>query len=125
MTIEQMVGATVVVLTNLKTKSLADYPSHGMVMCAETPDGSKIEFLQPPEGSQPGDVIEFEGFPRNPPAVLPAKKNNDPFGNVREHLLVDENGLGCYVDPTTKAKMIFKTQRGECKAASVKNGLVK
>ena len=125
MTLEQMIGATVVVLTNLKPKKLAGYESHGMVMCAETPDGSTIEFLQPPPGSEPGDLIEFEGYPRNPPEALPAKKNNDPFGNVKDHLKIDENGLGCYVDPTTQAKAIFKTPRGECKAATVKNGVVK
>ena len=86
MTLEQMIGATVVVLTNLKPKKLAGYESHGMVMCAETPDGSTVEFLQPPAGSEPGDLIEFEGYPRNPPEALPAKKNNDPFGNVKDHL---------------------------------------
>jgi len=72
-----MTGATVVVLCNLKEKKLAGYPSHGMVMCAETPDGASVEFLNPPEGSVPGDLIEFEGYPRNPPEALPAKKN--PF----------------------------------------------
>jgi len=35
-----MNGAMVVVLCNLKEKKLADYMSHGMVMCAETPDGA-------------------------------------------------------------------------------------
>jgi len=37
-TIEQMTGAMVVVICNLKEKKLAGFPSHGMVMCAETPD---------------------------------------------------------------------------------------
>ena len=41
----------VVVLCNLKPKKLADYMSHGMVLCAETPDKSHIELLVPPEGS--------------------------------------------------------------------------
>lgn len=45
LTLEQMNGAMVVVLCNLKEKKLADYMSHGMVMCAETPDGAQVEFL--------------------------------------------------------------------------------
>ncbi len=36
--------------------------SQAMVMCAKL-DG-KIEILTPPEGSQPGDLVEFEGYPR-------------------------------------------------------------
>ena len=45
-----------------------DYPrlrgimSQAMVMCANK-DG-KVEILTPPEGSVPGDLVEFEGFPR-------------------------------------------------------------
>lgn len=125
MTIEQMVGATVVVLTNLKPKNLAGYPSHGMVMCAETPDGATVEFLEPPAGSEPGDLIEFEGYPKKAPDALPAKKNNNPWEDVSKCLQVDENGLGCFVDPETNNKVIFKTHKGECKAASVKNGIIK
>ena len=40
-----------VVLVNLKARKLADYMSHGMVLCAETPDRNQAELLVPPEGS--------------------------------------------------------------------------
>ena len=43
-------------------------------MCAQTADGTVVEFLQPPSGSQPGDEIFFEGFERAPPAELPGKR---------------------------------------------------
>jgi len=46
--------------------------SEGMVMCASSPD--KVEILIPPPGSAPGDVVEVEGFPRAPDAVLNPKK---------------------------------------------------
>lgn len=36
--LEEMKDAMCVVLCNLKAKKLADYMSHGMVLCAETPD---------------------------------------------------------------------------------------
>lgn len=36
--IEQMEGAMCIVLCNLKARKLADWMSHGMVLCAETAD---------------------------------------------------------------------------------------
>ena len=33
-----------------------------------------MEILAPPEGSQPGDLVEFEGFTRTPDSVLNPKK---------------------------------------------------
>jgi methionyl-tRNA synthetase len=49
--IEQMQNSLCVVLCNLKARKLADYMSHGMVLCAETPDRQTAELLQPPEGN--------------------------------------------------------------------------
>lgn len=34
----------------------------------------KVEILTPPEGSKPGDMVEVEGFLRNPDAQLNPKK---------------------------------------------------
>jgi tRNA-binding EMAP/Myf-like protein len=39
LTLEQMQDAMVVVITNLRPRKLAEWPSAGMVMCAETPNG--------------------------------------------------------------------------------------
>jgi len=69
-----MQGAMVVVVCNLKPRAIAGRNSAGMVMCAQTADGTVVEFLQPPSGSQPGDEIFFEGFERAPPAELPGKR---------------------------------------------------
>ena len=77
-TLEEMQGAMVVVLTNLKPRKIAEYESQGMVLCAQTADKAKVEFLSPPEGAAPGDLISFEGYAREPLAVLPAKK--EPMG---------------------------------------------
>jgi len=51
----------VVVLCNLKEKKLAGFPSHGMVLCGETPDKSAVELLTPPAGCVPGDLITIDG----------------------------------------------------------------
>jgi len=70
--LEQMQNRMVVVLCNLKPAKMRGVTSQAMVMCASTPD--KVEILTPPEGSSPGDLVEFEGFPRTPDGVLNPKK---------------------------------------------------
>lgn len=93
-TIEQMVGSMVVVICNLKARSIAGRMSNGMVMCAETPDGKVVEMLQPPEGSQPGDEIFFDGFERSPPAELPGKRWQACVGKF----FIDENQVCVFRD---------------------------
>jgi len=62
----------VVVLANLKPAKMRGILSEGMVMCASSPE--KVEILIPPIGSSPGDLVEIEGFSRNPEPVLNPKK---------------------------------------------------
>lgn len=68
----EMQNRMVVLLCNLKPAKMRGVTSEAMVMCASTPD--KVEILAPPEGSQPGDVVECEGYPRNPDSILNPKK---------------------------------------------------
>lgn len=112
--LEQMQNSLCVVLCNLKPKKLADYMSHGMVLCAETPDRLTAELLQPPEGSQPGDPIFFPGYERKPPAELHPKKN--PWDNVQPKLSLNANGVACFED------VPFTTEKGVCKSKSITNG---
>lgn len=106
----------VVVLCNLKPKKLADYMSHGMVLCGETPDKSKVELLIPPEGSQPGDIITFPGYERNPPEALNPKKN--PWDTVQPKLRVDDNGVACY------ESVPFTTSKGTVRSKTITNGII-
>jgi methionine--tRNA ligase beta chain len=50
-TLEQMIGAMVVVICNLKPRKVAGNLSAGMVLCASNSDKSVTEFLLPPAGS--------------------------------------------------------------------------
>jgi hypothetical protein len=47
----------------------------------------------PPEGSQPGDLIFFDGYPRKPLEQLPAKKS--PWELVGPRLFT-KNSECCY-----------------------------
>ena len=113
--IEGMLNQSVVVLCNLKAKPLGGFPSHGMVLCAETPDKSVIELITPPAGSLPGDLVFFEGQGREPPEQLP-KKN--PWDTVQPALVVDGEGICCWKETP------FKTETGICTAKTIRNGVI-
>lgn len=90
--------------------------SHGMVLCAETPDRLTAELLTPPEGSQPGDVITIEGFERKPPAELNSKKN--PWDNVCPLLTIDGSGMARFDG------IVMKTEKGPIKSKAIVNGVI-
>ena len=92
-----------------------------MVLCAQPADASHIEFLSPPEGSQPGDAITFEGYERKPLDVLPSKKS--PWDAVKAGFITDDNKNGCFKDENGN-NLTFKTPHGICTAATVKNGII-
>lgn len=53
---EEVVGRRVTLLVNLAPRKIRGIESQGMVLMAETADGS-LRFVTPEEGTQPGDVI--------------------------------------------------------------------
>lgn len=114
--IEDMQDALVVVCANLKAKKLAGYESHGMVMCAETPDKSAVELLVPPAGSVVGDKISIKGFERNPLDQLNPKKKI--FESVVGDFKIDANGLAKYKDAE------WVTEKGNVTSSSIKNGII-
>ena len=67
--VDDLVGQRVLVLANLKSRKLLGFPSHGMVMCAANADGSKVEFIVPPEGADVGERVMVEGFDGEPVSI--------------------------------------------------------
>lgn len=63
-----------------------------MVMCASTPD--LVEVLIPPNGCQPGDPVECDGYKRQPDPVMNPKKKI--FENVAPDLHVNNQLQACY-----------------------------
>jgi aminoacyl tRNA synthase complex-interacting multifunctional protein 1 len=114
--IEKMENAMVVVWANLKSRKLGGFASHGMVMCAETPDKSVVELLVPPEGSKPGDLVTIKGFERDPPAQLNPKKKI--METVMPDFKIDESGLAKFKDAE------WVTERGNITSSTVKNGII-
>ncbi len=90
---EDLKNSLVVVLCNLKERTLCGWPSHGMLLCATNEDGT-TEPIRPPAESNPGDPITFGNFPRLPVPELNPKKN--PWDNVKDDLFIDENKQAAY-----------------------------
>jgi len=73
-TVEEMTGRRVLVVCNLKAAKLAGFASAGMVLCASTEDRSTVAFVEPPEGSEPGERVLCEGADPIAPAGANAVK---------------------------------------------------
>ena len=64
MTEDQIRGATVIVVCNLKPVTMRGVKSYAMLLCAASKDGKDeggIEFVLPPQGSAAGERVYFEG----------------------------------------------------------------
>lgn len=73
---EQVAGRKVLVLANLKERSIAGFKSQGMVLCAATADKSDVKLLEVPESATVGEKVVFTGFSGEPatPAQVAKKK---------------------------------------------------
>ncbi|CAH0683055.1 unnamed protein product [Spodoptera exigua] len=90
--LEEMRDRIVMILANLKPVKMRGVTSEAMVMCASSPD--KVEILIPPQGAAPGDLVECEGYPREPEAILNPKKKI--FETCAPDLLTNDDKVACY-----------------------------
>lgn len=91
---EKLQDRYVVLLCNLKPVKMRGIVSEAMVMCASCDKG--VEVLMPPPGCSPGDLVECEGYNRNPDAVMNPKKKI--FETVAPDLHTNDSLLACYKD---------------------------
>uniref|UniRef100_A0A2A4K9R2 tRNA-binding domain-containing protein n=1 Tax=Heliothis virescens TaxID=7102 RepID=A0A2A4K9R2_HELVI len=90
--IEDMRDRMVMILANLKPVKMRGVTSEAMVMCASSPE--KVEILVPPSGAVPGDLVECDGYPREPEAILNPKKKI--FETCAPDLLTNNDRIACY-----------------------------
>jgi aminoacyl tRNA synthase complex-interacting multifunctional protein 1 len=93
--LEEMQDRKLIVVCNLKPRNLVGFKSHGMVLCASKTgeDGSNIvEFVAPPEGSQPGDRVVGEGLTGEPFSMSQCDKKK-VWEIVAADLRVDAEGV--------------------------------
>ncbi|KAK1922631.1 putative tRNA binding protein [Papiliotrema laurentii] len=120
---EDILGQSLVIIANLKPVKMRGVTSQGMVLCASAKDGKDaggIEFVSPPEGSQPGERIYFEGEKYEngvPEAVLnPKKKIWEMF---QPDFVTTSELEAAWIDPATKSVHRMRTKDGVCKSKTL------
>ena len=88
----------VLVVCNLPAKKTpGDFLSNGMVLCAQSPDGSTVELIRPPEGAKIGERVFIEGMKVEDSPPKDGKWMNK---NLRKKFVVyfsvDKDGKVCY-----------------------------
>jgi aminoacyl tRNA synthase complex-interacting multifunctional protein 1 len=91
---EDLQGRLVLVLCNLKSRNLAGFPSHGMVLCASNNDHTKVEFVVPPPDSKIGERAHFQGIDPNKDPEPENKVNKKKmFEKLAPDLKTDSEGF--------------------------------
>jgi aminoacyl tRNA synthase complex-interacting multifunctional protein 1 len=120
--LEEMHGQRLLVVSNLKTKKLAGFPSSGMVLCAaeKKEDGSeKVEFVEPPEGAPLGEVISFEGLPPPEPLSGAQVEKKKVFQACADGMKTTDECVAAWNGH------VFMTSAGPCKSSTIKNGAMR
>ena len=145
MSADELLGARVVCLCNLKPAAMRGVVSHAMVLAASDAEHTRVEVVTPPEGAVVGEAVTFEGYANQPDEQLnPKKKVCDgarafPFhaGCVRVGM-PQPSRAGAQVweavqpDLRTDAACVasyrglpFTTSAGVCRVASLAEGVIK
>ena len=69
---EGMTGRLVIVVCNLKPRTMKGFASEGMVLCAKQGEG--VEFIDPPAGSKVGERVTCDPIPADAPWPVPGYK---------------------------------------------------
>lgn len=113
---EELVGRTVLVVTNLKPAKLAGIMSYGLVLCASNDDHTKVEILSAPEGSKIGERVHITGVTVDP---SPSSVSPKVWSKISKQLKTNAEAVACVNGaPLT-------TATGAIKAATLANAVFK
>jgi methionine--tRNA ligase beta chain len=113
---EQMLGHRLLVVANLKARNLKGFKSHGMVLCAKSDDGARVQFIEPPAAAPLGEVVRYEGMPDVVPASGAQVDKKKMFQEIAEGMKTNERFEG------TWDGHVFMTSEGPCKCVDIAGG---
>ncbi|CAH1778093.1 unnamed protein product [Owenia fusiformis] len=100
-------------MCNLKPAKMRGILSEGMIMCASTPE--KVEIIDPPAGSKPGDRVIFEGYSGTPDEMLKPKQK--VWEQIQPELHINGESAATYKGTPFQVEGI----KGFCKAQTMTN----
>ena len=110
---EAMTGRLVVVVCNLKPRTMKGFASEGMVLCAK--EGDKVQFVDPPAGSLVGERVSCalipEGAPWPVPEVINPAKEPNAWASVAGGLQSNGAMAACFQGN------VLSTSAGPCMTA--------
>lgn len=117
--LDKMLGASVVVVANLKPASLRKVTSYGMVLAAKSASGDVV-LVQPPAGAQPGDRVvplgaDWSG--KSPAKEVDGRKENSAWAVCAKFLATNDKGAVVFKGDTLGVA-------GNALTATVTNGIV-
>lgn len=112
--LDEMQDRLVLVVCNLKPAKIVGFVSNGMVLAAKAEDGTKVELVTPPEGSQIGERVFIDGLTGEPYSSAQVKKKKT-WEAAAKDLKTVEGGVA-----TWQGKAI-QTTAGPCTAASLEH----
>ena len=119
-TLDNFIGKSIVVVCNLKPAKMRGIESSAMVLCASVDE--RVELVEPPRGSVPGDKIWFEGFEGTPDIQLKSKEK--VWETQQSFFATSEKFEPCYVDVDGKVSLL-RGDKGLCLCPSIAKGTMK
>ena len=114
---EDLLGARVLCLCNLKPATMRGVVSQAMVLCASDAAHTTVELVVPPDGAPVGELVTFPGFPGTPDQQLNPKKK--VWETIQPELVIDADRVARFRDAA------FTTSAGVCRVATVAGGVIK
>ncbi len=114
---EDLLGARVLCLCNLKPATMRGVVSQAMVLAGSDAGHTRVELVMPPEGAPVGELVTFPGFPGKPDEQLNPKKKI--WEAIQPELRTSAELVALYRDAP------FTTSAGVCRVASIANAVIK
>ena len=112
--LDKMQNRKVVLVCNLKPANMRGIKSQAMVLAATSPDGSRVELVEPPADADIGSKITVSGYEGEPDEILNPKKK--VWDQVQVDLLTNDDRQACY-----KGQLLS----GPCTVESIVKGTIK
>ncbi|KAH9257907.1 hypothetical protein BASA81_003926 [Batrachochytrium salamandrivorans] len=121
-----LVGKSVLVVCNLKPRTMVGVESNGMVLACSNADKTEVKLVEVPEGAVPGDAIQYQGYAG--PAVEPMQPNQVNKKKVLETVMpgwkTDVNGNVNWTDLASGTVYPLQVKGQSCTGGGINNGTV-